>query len=196
VLAYPDLSKEFILTTDASKIAVGAILSQIQDGVERPISCRSRQLNKAEINYSASELELLALVWSTKYFRLYLYGKHFRVRTEHAALWYLHKFSDNNSRLLRWSLSLSEFDFSVEHCPGTKIRHVDALSRHFHAVTTEAPLSKDVLRRERRQDPFCKSLRVKTAGERAEYFYDCDDIIYKRQKKGDPLFVVPKRLEQ
>jgi hypothetical protein len=90
-------------------------------------------------------------------------------------------------------MRLSEFDFSVQHCPDTKIRHVDALSRSFHAVTTEAPLSKDVLRREQRQDPFCKSLRVKTAGAQAGYFYDCDDVIYERQKKGDPLLVVPKK---
>ena len=50
VLAYPDFSSEFILTTDASKAAVAAILSQVRDGVERPISFASRQLNSAEQN--------------------------------------------------------------------------------------------------------------------------------------------------
>jgi hypothetical protein len=72
VLSDPDYSKEFILTTDASKIAVEAILSQIQDCVERLINFGSRQLNQAERDYSASELELLALVWSTKHYRSYL----------------------------------------------------------------------------------------------------------------------------
>jgi hypothetical protein len=62
VLAYPDFSKQFILTTDASKIAVAAILSQVQNDAERPISYGSRQLNQAERNYSASELEMLALL--------------------------------------------------------------------------------------------------------------------------------------
>jgi hypothetical protein len=85
VLAYPDFSQEFILTTDASKLAVGAILSQIQDGVERPISFGSRQLGTAEKNYSASELELLALVWASRHFRSYLLGRRFLVRTDHAA---------------------------------------------------------------------------------------------------------------
>jgi hypothetical protein len=69
VLAYPDFRLPFILTTDASKIAVAAVLSQVQGGIERPISFASRQLNKAERAYSASELEMLALVWATKYFR-------------------------------------------------------------------------------------------------------------------------------
>jgi hypothetical protein len=59
-LAFPDFSQPFILTTDASKIAVAAVLSQVQDGVERPIAYASRQLNKPEQNYSASEEELLA----------------------------------------------------------------------------------------------------------------------------------------
>src|SRR5215469_5563551 len=70
VLAYPNIKLPFILTTDASKTAVAAILSQVQDGVERPLAYASRQLNSAEQAYSASEAEMLALVWATKYFRL------------------------------------------------------------------------------------------------------------------------------
>jgi hypothetical protein len=55
VLAYPNFKDSFILTTDASKVAVAAILSQVQNGVERHVSYASRQMNKAEQNYSASE---------------------------------------------------------------------------------------------------------------------------------------------
>jgi hypothetical protein len=80
VLAYPDLQLPFVLTTDGPKTAVAAIVSQVQEGVERPISFASRQLNKAERAYSASEIEMPALVWATKYFRCYLYGKKFLVR--------------------------------------------------------------------------------------------------------------------
>ena len=53
VLAYPNFDSPFILTTDASKTAVAAILSQVQDGIERPIGYASRQLNTAESVYSA-----------------------------------------------------------------------------------------------------------------------------------------------
>jgi hypothetical protein len=71
VLAYPDFKAQFILTTDASRLGLAAILSQVQDGVERPISYGSRQMNKAEQCYSATESELLAVTWATKHFRCY-----------------------------------------------------------------------------------------------------------------------------
>lgn len=115
VLAYPDFNTQFILTTDASKVAVAAILSQVQDGMECPIAFASQQMNKAEQNYAASEAEMLAVTWSTKHCRSYLYGKKFIVQTDHSALTYLHKFVDNSSRLMCWSLHLAEFDFDVEH---------------------------------------------------------------------------------
>jgi hypothetical protein len=62
---YPNFDLLFILTTDAFKVAVAAILSQEQDGIERPIPYASRQMNKAEQAYSASESEMLARVWAT-----------------------------------------------------------------------------------------------------------------------------------
>jgi len=55
ILAYPNFELPFILTTDASKMAIAAILSQVQDGKERPIAYASRQLNTAEQNYTVSE---------------------------------------------------------------------------------------------------------------------------------------------
>jgi hypothetical protein len=55
------------------------------------------------------------------------------VRTDYAAVTFLRNFADN-SRLMRWSLLLSEFDFEIEHAPGSKIKHVDALSRHVGLV--------------------------------------------------------------
>jgi hypothetical protein len=65
VLAYPNFDLPFILTRDASKIAIAVILSQEQEGIELPIAYASRQMNKAEQAYSASESEMLALVWAT-----------------------------------------------------------------------------------------------------------------------------------
>jgi len=111
VLAYPNFELPFILTTDASKVAVAAILSQVQDGVQRTIAYGSRQINKAEQAYLASETEMLALVWTTKYFCCHLYGKRFLIRTDHFALSYLRNFADNNSRLTRWGVKLSQLDF-------------------------------------------------------------------------------------
>ena len=67
MLAFPDFKVPFILTTDASRIGLGAVLSDLS----MSISFRSRQLNKGESVYSASELETLAVVWATKYYRCY-----------------------------------------------------------------------------------------------------------------------------
>jgi hypothetical protein len=67
VLAFPDFKVPFILTTDASTVGLGAVLSQVQKGIERPVSFASRQLKKAERAYSASYLETLAVLWATKY---------------------------------------------------------------------------------------------------------------------------------
>jgi hypothetical protein len=75
--------------TDASKTAVAAVLSQVQDGDERLVAYASRQMNKVEQLSSASEAEMLALVWATKYFRCYLYGRLFLGRINHSALSYL-----------------------------------------------------------------------------------------------------------
>jgi len=156
MLVFPDYTVQFILTTDASTIGLGAVLSQVQEGIERPISFASRQLNKAERAYSASELETLAVVWATKYFRCYLYGKKFLVRTDHSARKFLRNFADSNCRLMRWSLRLSEFDFEIGHVPGSKIKHVDALSRHVGLVEETQLMSKELMIREQKKDQFCK----------------------------------------
>jgi hypothetical protein len=151
-------------------------------------------MNQADQKYAASEAEMFTVTWATKNFRCYLYGKKFLVRTDCAALKYLHKFADNNSRLLRWSLRLAEFDFEVEHRPGTKIRHVDALSRHVQTVTTDHTLSKEVVKAEQKADMFCSTLRVGKAGGRTEFFHDEDGVIYRRRRDGDHQLVVPESL--
>jgi hypothetical protein len=64
ILVYSFFEFPFIPITDASKTAVATILSQVQDGVQRLNACASRQMNKVEQPYSASESEMLALVWA------------------------------------------------------------------------------------------------------------------------------------
>jgi len=153
VLAYPNFEIPFILTTGASEVAVAAILSQVKNGVETPIAYASRQFNKVEQSYPASDIEMLAFVWATKYFSCYLYGKKYLVRTDNSALTYLRNFAENNSRLLRWSLKLSELDLTVEQTAGSKIPHVDALSRHVGTVILDI-LDRNILR-EQAKDAFC-----------------------------------------
>ena len=86
ILSYPDFSAEFILDTDASNHGIGAVLSQLKDGVEHPVAFASRTLTKAERNYCVTQKELLAVVEFVKQFRHYLQGPKFRIRTDHAPL--------------------------------------------------------------------------------------------------------------
>jgi hypothetical protein len=121
---------------------------------------------------------MLALVWATNYFRCYLYGNKFLVRTYQSALTYLQNFADLNSRLLRWSIQLSELDFTVEHRSGSKIGHVEALSRHVGAVKQGATLNEEVVLREQEKDAFCVKQTPGTYNSKREFFLDADGILY------------------
>lgn len=129
ILQYPDFTKEFILTTDASNVAIGAILSQGTVGSDKPIAYASRTLNSSECNYSTIEKELLAIVWATKYFRPYLFGRKFKIITDHKPLQWVMNLKEPNSRLTRWRLKLSEYDFTVIYKQGKFNTNADALSR-------------------------------------------------------------------
>ena len=69
VLAYPDPNKEYLLETDASKLGLGAVLSQKQsDGRYPLVAFGSRALHGAEVNYNSTKLEFLAMKWSIEHF--------------------------------------------------------------------------------------------------------------------------------
>ncbi|QBP37036.1 putative RdRP [Lampyris noctiluca errantivirus 1] len=129
ILQYPDFTKEFILTTDASNYALGAVLSQNINGKDLPIAYASRTLNEHEINYSTIEKELLAIIWGTKYFRPYLYGVKFIIRTDHKPLTWLFSLKDPNSKLLRWKIKLDEYNYEIQYKKGITNTNADALSR-------------------------------------------------------------------
>lgn len=130
VLQYPDFTQPFILTTDASGYAIGAILSQGKLGQDRPVAYASRILNKAEINYSTVEKELLAIVWACKHFRPYLLGRKFQVITDHKGLVWIFNVKDPSSRLMRWRLLLEEYEYEVQYRAGKKNCNADSLSRY------------------------------------------------------------------
>ena len=129
ILAMPSDSGDFYLDTDASDIALGGVLSQVQNGTERVIAYASRKLNRQELNYCTTRKELLAVVHFLKYFRHYLLGRHFVVRTDHAALQWLRKTPEPIGQQARWLELLEEFDFEVVHRPGFRHANADGLSR-------------------------------------------------------------------
>jgi hypothetical protein len=129
VLQYPDFTKEFLLTTDASNEGAGAILSQGPIGKDLPIAYASRSFCKAEKNYSTVEKELAAIVWGIRYFRPYLYGTRFKIVSDHKPLTWIMNVKDPGSRLLRWRIKLEEYDYEIVYKPGVQNSNADALSR-------------------------------------------------------------------
>lgn len=128
ILIHPDFHKHFTLTTDASNFSLGAVLTQ----ENRPIAYASRSLNGHEQRYSTIEKELLGMVWATKHFRPYLYGRKFTIRTDHRPLVWLNNMKEPNSKLQRWKIKLNEFDFQVEYIKGKENVVADGLSRITH----------------------------------------------------------------
>jgi hypothetical protein len=129
ILQYPDFTKEFVLTTDASNQGLGAVLSQGQIGKDLPIAYASRNLNNAEKNYTTSEKELLAIVWGIKHFRPYLYERKFKIASDHKPLVWIMNVKDPGSRLLRWRIQLEEYDYEIIYKRGAINTNADALSR-------------------------------------------------------------------
>ena len=117
------------MDTDASNYSIGAVLSQVQDGQERVIAYGSRSLSKEERRYCVTRKEMLAIVYFLKYFRHYLYGRKFKVRTDHGALRWLMNFKDPQGQVARWLETLGTFEFEVQHRPGLKHNNADAMSR-------------------------------------------------------------------
>ena len=130
VLARPDFSKEFILVTDASKLGLGCVLTQLDDdGKEHPIIFASRGLRSGEPNYAPTKLECLAIVWAVKMFRPYLLGKKFTIITDHSALTGLLKTSNPTGIIARWIIILTEYEFEIKYRPGRINESADFLSR-------------------------------------------------------------------
>ena len=130
VLQYPDFSRSFILTTDASGIAVGGILSQGEINKDLPIAYASRTLTDNEFKYDTYEKEALAIVYCVKHFRPYLYGRKFTLVTDHKPLMWFKNAQDANMRILRWRLKLAEYDYEVVYKAGKTNVNADALSRN------------------------------------------------------------------
>ena len=130
ILVYPDFTKPFILDTDASNEGIGAVLSQLDaQGKERVVAYGSRVLSKAERNYCATRKELLAVVTFIIYFRPYLLGHRFQLRTDHSSLQWLYRMKEPEGQVARWLEKLQQFEFQIVHRKGLRHTNADALSR-------------------------------------------------------------------
>ena len=146
VLAFADPSKPYELYTDSSEFAQGATLLQDQGRGLQPIAYYSHKLNKAERNYGAGELELLAVVRGLKIFRPYLEGAQFSVCTDHANLRYVHTQIPPSKRYARWVEYLQQFSANILYVKGSH-NLADALSRRPDYVECNMVTSPSLLER-------------------------------------------------
>ena len=122
ILRCPDFSLPFVLQTDASGRAIGAVLSQVVgDGEEHPVVYYSRKLLPREEKYSTIEKDKKKSVPP---------GPSLTIQTDHRSLEWLDRLKENNSRLTRWSLALQPYQYSVQYQTGQKNGNADALSRY------------------------------------------------------------------
>ncbi|CAN6576899.1 unnamed protein product [Malus baccata var. baccata] len=132
IIAPPDWSLHFELMCDASDYTLGVVLGQRKDKQPHVIYYASRTLNDAQLNYSTTEKELLAIVFALDKFRSYLIGTKVIVYTDHAALKYLLTKKEAKPRLIRWMLLLQEFDIEIRDKKGSENVVADHLSRMVH----------------------------------------------------------------
>ncbi|CAA7407941.1 unnamed protein product [Spirodela intermedia] len=140
ILQAPDWSLPFEIMCNASNYAVRAILGQIKESKPIVISYASKTISDAQLNYTTTEKELLAIVFSLERFRSYILGAKIIIYTDHAVLKYLLKKKDAKPCLLRWILLLQEFDLEIKDKKGFENVFTDHLSRLSDIRINAAPL--------------------------------------------------------
>ena len=136
VLILPDPKLPFVIHTDASGFAVGAVLMQDQGKGLQPIAFLSKKMLPAETRYPVHEQELLAIIHALSSWKHYLYGTKFKVMTDHHSLRYFKTQQNLSGRQSRWKDTIANFDFDIEYMKGELNPVADGLSRrpdHMHS---------------------------------------------------------------
>jgi hypothetical protein len=146
ILAIADFEKPFVVHTDASGYAVGAVLQQDLGHGLQPIAYLSKKMKAAETRYPVHEQELLAIVTALETWRHYLQGAAHRItiRTDHKSLVHFQSQPMLSGRQARWLETLSAFDYNIEYIKGEENIAADAFSRRSDHDSAEAPIGREL----------------------------------------------------
>ena len=140
ILAVPDPHRPYVLHTDYSHTAVGAVLEQLKaDNKHHVIAYASRTCSRAESKLGPTDGELLAIVYAVEKFHCYLAGAAFVIVTDHSALITLNEARTKNPKLARWAMKLAPYNFTLQHRAGRVHNNADGLSRSHTAATKDTP---------------------------------------------------------
>lgn len=158
VLAFPQKEGTFILDCDACYNSIGAVLSQLQEGQEKIISYGSKKMSKCEQSYCITRKELLAVYYFVKYFKQYLLGRKFIIRTDHRALtWMMNWQRPNSSQYCTWIAELENYDFQIEFRKGKDHTNADYISRSLQCEQCDLNHEDPKKRRNTKVDKFMRT---------------------------------------
>ena len=130
VLCFPSTEHEFVVMTDASAYCIGGTIGHLIDNTFRPVAYGSKILTETEQRYESYKREFLALKYFINHWRYYLLSKHFTAIVDMKALTYSSFMKKTNCGvILRWILSLADFDFTIKYKEGRLMDLPDLLSR-------------------------------------------------------------------
>ncbi|XP_055622399.1 uncharacterized protein LOC129765966 [Toxorhynchites rutilus septentrionalis] len=192
-LYHPQATTE--LHTDANKAGYGEILLQKRPDDEKfhPIYYFSRKTSSAEENYPSYELEVLAVVAALKKFRVYLLGIPFKIITDCSAFKMTMEKKDIAPRIAGWALLLEEYDYVIEHRPGARMKHVDALSRAPAVHLLRNNVVDQVKMNQQADEKLGAIMKVLETGDYGDYSLD-HGVLY-RQHGGGKLLVIPAAMQ-
>ncbi|KAK6114742.1 hypothetical protein DH2020_007011 [Rehmannia glutinosa] len=195
VLLLPDFTLPFELSCDASKVGIGAVLSQHG----RPIAFFSEKLSGPRSRYSAYDVEFYAVVRAVRYWRHYLFHREFVLYTDHEALRHLATQDNISTRHASWTAYLQQFTFVLKHRSGASNRVADALSRRALVLTGETLdflLHNGFLFKGTQLCIPDSSLRLKLIGELHGAGHVGRDRLPRTQRGHDSIFVVVDRFSK
>lgn len=180
------------LHTDASSIAYSAILLQLHSDGLHPVYYMSKRTSEGEAKYSSYELEALAVIEGVKKFRNYLFGIHFKIVTDCQAFEATLKKKDLSAKVARWVLFLDQFDYEVEHRSGTKMRHIDALSRNPCMTIVTGGLREQIKHAQQNDEGLKAICEILKSNTYQDYWLD-NELLYKGDQK---LLVIPQSMDK